>query len=137
LGIVAIHGSDRRRKAFYEALRDDLTVYAERSFSLAVVGEDGFSHRDRIAGQLERTRNVRRKAELEAEISLPPYPLSLDYLWSIYSRLRRRKGAGQFGPLPIEWPDIEAFCRIGKISLSPWEIEIIETLDDLYLATER
>lgn len=101
------------------------------------MGEDGFTYRESITGQLNRTRNPKRKAELEGELSLPSYPLPLDYLWSIYSRLRRRKGGGFSGPAPIEWTDIDAFCRIGKITLSPWEIEIIESLDDLYLSTER
>ncbi len=85
---------------------------------------------------LRRTRNARRIAELEAEIALPSYPSALDYLWTIFTRLRRRKGAGFSGPLPIEWPDIDAFIRNGRMRLSPWEIEIIEELDDLYLATQ-
>lgn len=85
---------------------------------------------------MKRTRDAARRAELEAEIALPPYPLELDYIWSIYSRLRRRKG-GANGPEPIQWPDIDAFRRVTGTHLSQWEIELIEALDNLYLSTER
>lgn len=37
---------------------------------------------------------------------------------------------------PIEWSDIDAFCRNTKTQLSEWEIELIEMLDDLLLASQ-
>lgn len=58
--------------------------------------------------------------------------MALAYLWQAYHRLRRRKGGGM-GPGPIEWPDIDAFLRLSGVSLVPWEIEVIEELDDLFL----
>jgi hypothetical protein len=48
--------------------------------------------------------------------------------------MRRRKGGTGFGPSPIEWPDIDAFVRHARLDLTPWEVEIVEMLDDLYLA---
>lgn len=36
--------------------------------------------------------------------------------------------------MPISWADIDAFSRFGGLRLTPWEIEIIETLDDLFIA---
>ena len=59
-------------------------------------------------------------------------PPALAYLWHAFGRLRRRKGGG-WGAVPIEWTDIEAFCRRSGLRLRPWEIEIIETLDDLFV----
>ncbi|MBX4944641.1 phage tail assembly chaperone [Rhizobium binae] len=83
---------------------------------------------------LDRTRNnPKKQARLEAEIRLPPFPQSLAYLWSAYNRIRRRKGVGFTGPQPIEWSDIEAFNRMTRMRLAPWEVEVIETLDNLYL----
>lgn len=38
------------------------------------------------------------------------------------------------GREPIEWSDLVAFLSLTKSSLTPWEIEIIEDLDDLYRA---
>lgn len=52
----------------------------------------------------------------------------------MFFRLRRRKGATGFGIPPLEWPDIDAFARMTRQYISPWEIGIIEALDDLYLA---
>jgi hypothetical protein len=60
-------------------------------------------------------------------------PIALDYLWRIFNRLRRRKGSGGFSSSPIEWPDIDAFLRLSGVKLVPWEIEILEDLDDLFL----
>lgn len=59
--------------------------------------------------------------------------MALEYLWRIFKRLRRRKGSNGFGLSPIEWPDIDAFLRHTKLDLTPWEIEVIEELDDLIL----
>lgn len=59
-------------------------------------------------------------------------PKALAYLFRVYLRIRRRKGGG-FGLTPIEWPDIDAFVRNSQFRLAPWEVEIIEEIDDLYL----
>lgn len=49
--------------------------------------------------------------------------------------MRRRKAGGFAGPNPIEWSDIDAFMRRTGTRLDPMDIELIEELDDLYLAT--
>jgi hypothetical protein len=59
--------------------------------------------------------------------------MALAYLWRAYQRLRHRKGGSGFGASPLEWPDIEAFLRQGGMTLVPWEIALIEMLDDLYM----
>ena len=82
---------------------------------------------------IERTRRPHKRAEYEAELALPALPAALEYLWIAYRRLRRRKGGNGFGPSPIEWPDINAFCRYNHLDLVPWEIEVIEEIDDLFL----
>ena len=61
-------------------------------------------------------------------------PVAGGYLWNAYSRLRRRKGGTGFGPAPLEWPDIQAFMAAARYPLAPWEIEIIEAIDDLFIA---
>jgi hypothetical protein len=75
-------------------------------------------------------------AQLEEELAAPPLPRALTYLWLAYWRLRRRKGGSGFGPSPIEWPDIDAFVRYSGMRLRPWELEVIEMLDDLYLVEQ-
>lgn len=63
-------------------------------------------------------------------------PAALAYLWRTYNRIRRRAAAGGFGPSPISWADIDAFTRHSRFALAPWEIEIVEQLDDLYMGEQ-
>lgn len=79
-----------------------------------------------------------RVAELEAELSMPPFPEPLAYLWRSYLRLRKSKGTSDMGaPRRIEWPDYDAFDRRSGIHLAPWEIEILEQIDDIFLHREE
>ncbi|MBW9062373.1 hypothetical protein JNB71_03480 [Rhizobium herbae] len=82
---------------------------------------------------MKRARKPEKIARYEAELALPPFPYALQYLWDAFNRIRRRKGSDFAGPAPISWPDIDAFCRHSRLYLHPWEIAIIEQLDDLYL----
>jgi hypothetical protein len=118
--------------------------FAERWFFLNSA-ERGETKRQSLQRQIDRAeiegkaqRVAELEAELEAELSMPPFPKALGYLWRSYLRLRRRKGASDMGaPRPIEWPDIDAFlCRSG-VRLTPWEIEILEGIDDLFVNPEE
>lgn len=73
------------------------------------------------------------RAEWEAELYGVRIPIAGLYLWQVHQRLRRRAGSSGFGPNPISWPDIDAFTRHARMSLAPWELEIIEMIDDLYM----
>lgn len=81
----------------------------------------------------ERKGDAQRAAALAEELKQPPFPLALAYLWRAFIRLRGRKGCGFSGPEPITWPEIDAFTRQTRSRLAPWEIEVIEDLDSLYL----
>lgn len=65
---------------------------------------------------------------------MPPFPEALRYLWTMFLRLRRRVAGSGFGPAAITWVDIDACCRLLRVRLAPWEVEIIEALDDTYLS---
>lgn len=94
------------------------------------------SYRDTLAGLLSRTKDPERRAQLESELVSPPCPPALAYLWRCYGRIRSRKGASGFGIGPLEWPDIDAFNRLSGARLAPWEVEILEAVDDLYLRAQ-
>jgi hypothetical protein len=90
-----------------------------------------------LRGRLKRALrkgNQRRIDKIEADLALPPFPKALAYIWRAYFRLRRRTAGGFAGPNPIGWQDIDAFSRQTGLRLAPWEIDLLETLDDLYLA---
>jgi hypothetical protein len=82
----------------------------------------------------ERKNHAPRIAELTKKLATPPFPPALHYVWKAFFRMRRRKGAGFSGPAPLEWSDFDAFVRRSGLNLSPWEVELLERLDDLYLA---
>lgn len=81
----------------------------------------------------ERKSHAPRIAELTEKLATPPFPKALEYLWAIYRRLRRRKAAGMEGVAPIEWADLGGFARLAGFDISPWEVELIERVDDAYL----
>lgn len=72
------------------------------------------------------------RAEYEAELECPPLPLELEYLWATFCRLAARRGSGGFGIAPITWADLDAFMRLTGARLAPWEIRILEDLDNLF-----
>lgn len=67
------------------------------------------------------------------ELETADFPLPLLYLWVAFNRIRRRKGGNGFAPSPIEMTDIDAFNRLSGMALAPWEVAMIERLDDLFL----
>ena len=112
-----------------------MTAFAERYFEL-IASDGGQTKRERLQGRLERALrkgNAERVAEIEAELAVPPFPKETAYIWQAYLRLRRRMAGGFAGPNPVGWQDIDAFGRQSGLRLHPWEIALIETIDDIYL----
>lgn len=64
---------------------------------------------------------------------MPPFPRALSYLWEAYLRLRRRTAAGAGGREPIGWEALDAFNRNSGLRLRPWEVRLLEQLDDIFL----
>lgn len=59
------------------------------------------------------------------------------HIWQIFIRLSSRRGSNGFGGInPISWPDLDAFVRHSRVTLAPWEVAIIEMLDDLFRAEQ-
>jgi hypothetical protein len=80
---------------------------------------------------LERTRKPEKRAALEAELAAPPLPLELEHVWYAFCRLNARRRSG-FSAEPIAWADLDAFVRLTGARLAPFEIQLIEMLDDLF-----
>lgn len=72
-----------------------------------------------------------RRAEIEAELEVPPFPMALEHVWSAFCRLSARRSCG-FAANPISWSEIDAFLRLSGVRLLPFEIRLIEELDDLF-----
>ncbi|MCA0032767.1 hypothetical protein [Mesorhizobium sp. B263B2A] len=91
--------------------------------------EDGVTLRETLQGLLARAREPKRKAELAAELDVPPLPACLTYLWSTFLRISNRRSADA----PLLWSEIDAFLRVTGRRFDPWEIEMMEALDRAYL----
>ena len=108
-----------------------MRVYAKKVFELDSADKDGVTWRDTLQGLIARTRDPHWRAEYEADLACPPFPEALLHVWQAFCRLSARRGAS-FSVNPISWPDIDAFVRYSGLRLAPWEIRLIEQLDDLY-----
>lgn len=54
-------------------------------------------------------------------------------IWEVFLRLAACRRSG-FGPSPLCLADVEAFCRLAGITLTPWELETLLTIDAAALA---
>jgi hypothetical protein len=112
-----------------------LSDFAERHFALHARDKHGVSYAETLTGLLDRARTAERREWIEAELACPPRPPALDYLWRAFLRLHHRRTCGD-GPAPLAWSELSAFMAVSGVRLSPWEIEMIEDLDNLWLAEQ-
>ena len=63
----------------------------------------------------------------------PVLPAALSYLWNHFAMLHRCRGNNGFGPNPISWSEMQAYCYMTGARLAPWEVEAIRLLDDEFL----
>jgi hypothetical protein len=63
----------------------------------------------------------------------PDPPVELEYLWKLFLKLSRKRQSGM-GPLPITSEEVFMWCARRRISFEPFEHDIIDLLDDLYLS---
>jgi len=91
-------------------------------------------YRAALEGLAQRARSPVARARYLAELETPAFPAALGYLWQAYLRLARRRGSGASGANPIAFTEIEAFQRLTGQRLAPWEVALIEELDDMQRA---
>lgn len=59
---------------------------------------------------------------------LPDLPEAMYYLWDWFIKLHNQRQSGM-GENPISWTEIDSFCRLMRVRLDPWEVEVILQLD--------
>jgi hypothetical protein len=96
--------------------------------------KDGVSQKTKLESLLARARNDKRRADLQKQLELPPFPSELHHVWRCFIRLSNRRPSTGFGGGMIPFSEIEAFQRLTGYRFSPWEVEQIETLDHVYVA---
>jgi len=98
--------------------------------------DEGVSYKTRLEGALARAKTPARRAEIEAELFGPPFPHALGHLWRLFGRLSERRASNGFGPSPISYLEISAFCELTRLKLDSFELEILEDLDSLFLSAK-
>lgn len=54
-------------------------------------------------------------------------------LWHLFAQLSARRGSGGFGPMPISPRDVQAWCEMRGLRLTPWELDTLDAMDDALL----
>lgn len=60
-------------------------------------------------------------------------PIELEYLWKLFTKLNRKRQSGM-GPGPLSSDEVLKWCARQRVSFEPYEHDILDRLDDLYLS---
>lgn len=104
-------------------------AFARRQFELSAPQEDGLS-------LLAHLQAVEKKTGVVDELiaNAPPLPSGLEQLWAKYLSLHESRGSTGFGMARITYSDIAHFKSVTGAMLSPWEVDAIRKLDNLWLS---
>lgn len=61
------------------------------------------------------------------------FPDVASHLWATFIELHDGRTYGMSGPNPLSYDIIKAWCELMGVDLSPWEITIIKSLDNLWI----
>lgn len=87
-------------------------------------------HLAQVAKQLGKSLD-----EVEQFNSDALFPDIAAHIWSSFLQLHEGRTYGMSGPNPISYDIIKAWCDLTSITLTPWEIETIKSLDNLWIKT--
>lgn len=63
----------------------------------------------------------------------PVLPEGLNSLWQSFIRLHKNRGSNGWSASRITDVDIDAARRVRGMTLEPWQVEIVNRADDLWL----
>jgi hypothetical protein len=63
------------------------------------------------------------------------FPDAASHLWSTFLQLHRGRTYGMNGPNPISYELIVNWSKLSGITLKYWEIEIMQSLDNIWMDT--
>jgi len=96
---------------------------------LGALQEDGTTLRQ----HLENWEGQMRKRH-PLLVEEPTLPAGCSSLWRNFMALHRTRGSNGFGPARISFTDMDAYQRLRRMTLDPWEIEAIGRADSAYMA---
>src|SRR4051812_47463460 len=89
---------------------------------------DGSTVREHLLAA-ERATGVTPQALLD----VPECPEDCEILWQVFRELHSCRGNNGFGPTRITYMDLDAFQRVSRLELHPWELEAIRRADQRFL----
>jgi hypothetical protein len=63
------------------------------------------------------------------------FPDVAAHIWATFIELHDGRTYGMSGPNPLSYEGIHAWSSLVGLELSPWEIELIKSLDNLWIKT--
>lgn len=64
-------------------------------------------------------------------------PKTSIHVWYWFIRLHNRRRLNDSSINPFTYSDIDSFCRLNKINIQSWELQLIEGLDNIALENFR
>jgi hypothetical protein len=87
-------------------------------------------HLEQVAKQLGKQVEEIEKSNADAI-----FPDIASHIWSSFIELHEGRTYGMSGPNPISYDIIKSWCDLTGVVLTPWEIETIKSLDNLWIKT--
>ena len=87
-------------------------------------------HLEQVAKQLGKQVEDIEQANADAI-----FPDIASHLWATFLELHDGRTYGMSGPNPISYDLIVAWCKLSGVDLAYWEIEIIKSLDNIWIKT--
>lgn len=69
-----------------------------------------------------------------AELTGPAFPPELGYLWQWFMELHAARTFNAHGPNPITYAEIRSWAILTKARPTPWEVDLLRTLDLKWMA---
>ena len=83
----------------------------------------------------ERAKIERELHGLEDEGA--EFPTVFQHIWEMFNELTDTRQWTEVGPQSITFLEIDAFSRLLRFSLAPWEVRFIKRIDRLYRTTQQ
>jgi hypothetical protein len=122
-------GRPAEDRAFYRQLREALTECARAEFELSARQGDGATLREHLRRHAKNTGKVDERLQIQ-------WPREGKAIWMVFNEMGRQY-TGFGGALPVSMTEIDAWQRVHRIRLTPWELEMIHVFDALRQETER
>lgn len=103
-------------------------LFARHQFELSKQVTDGVSVREHLELVAERT------GELPEQLAnAPECPTGVAQLWADFLELHTSRSSNGFSVSRITWRDIGDWQNVRGVVLSPWDIDRINALDNMWL----